>query len=300
MIALDQWKEAGKSFTWHGHQIFYREEGAGENLVCIHGFPTASWDWSYIWLELTKRYRVLALDMIGFGYSDKPRAFPYSIMQQATLHEECFERLGIKRAHILAHDYGDTVAQELLARFLERKTKGEIGFEIRSVCLLNGGIFPSMHRPRPMQRLLDGPFGWLAARLINRRSFAKSFSEIFGPATRPTPSELEQFWSLIDYNNGRLVFPKLIKYMRERRANAARWVGVLERPIVPMRFINGPEDPVSGAHMAEMYRSSVPSADLVLLDGIGHYPQVEAPGKTLQAFLHFTRRVEEPGESVAT
>jgi len=296
MIPLEQWQEAGKCFNWHGHRIFYVDEGTGENLICIHGFPTASWDWSWIWPELIKRYRVVALDMIGFGFSDKPRSFPYSIMEQATLHEEFLEHFGVKRAHVLAHDYGDTVAQELLARSRERSETGKSGFDIRSVCFLNGGIFPSMHRPRPMQRLLDSPLGPLAARLINRRKFSKSFSEVFGQSTRPSQSELDLFWQLIDYNNGRLVFPKLIGYMRERKVNAKRWVGVLERPLVPMRFINGPEDPVSGAHMAEEYRRCVPKPDIVSLPGIGHYPQVEAPEESLAAFLEFVVHVENAGE----
>ena len=56
---------------------------------------------------------------------------------------------------------------------------------------------------------------------------------------------------------------------------------------MPMRFINGLLDPVSGAHMVERYRELIPGPDVIELEGIGHYPQVEAPGRVLEAFFAF-------------
>lgn len=289
-IPVEKWKDRGKTFDFEGYPIFYMDEGAGPALVCLHGFPTASWDWSWIWPELIRRFRVIAPDMIGFGFSTKPRNFDYTLRAQATLHEHLLDRLGIDSAHLLAHNYGDSVAQELLARFEERRINQRPGLRIRTVCFLNGGIIPGEHRPRLIQRLLISPIGPLVSRLTNRRSFNRSFSEIFGSATQPGPDELDQFWSLIEYNAGRRVLHRLIQYMRERIEFKDRWVGVLQRSPVPMRFINGPEDPVSGRHMAQAYKRIVPNPDVVYLEGIGHYPQVEAPAKTLQCFLDFLER----------
>jgi pimeloyl-ACP methyl ester carboxylesterase len=289
-IPVQEWKIRGKTFDFEGHPIFYMDEGAGPALVCLHGFPTASWDWSWIWPELVRRFRVIAPDMIGFGFSAKPQNFQYTLRAQATLHERLLNHLGIDAAHLLAHNYGDTVAQELLARFEERRTDQRPGLQIQTVCFLNGGIIPGEHRPRLIQRLLISPIGPLVSRLTNQRSFNRSFSEIFGPTTQPRPDELAQFWSLIECNGGRRVLHKLIRYMQERTQFKERWVGVLRCAPVPMRFINGPEDPVSGRHMAEAYRRLVPNPDVVYLDGIGHYPQVEAPTKTLQVFLDFFER----------
>jgi pimeloyl-ACP methyl ester carboxylesterase len=287
MMSLDAWRAKGKQFDYNGNAIFYVEEGAGYPLVCIHGFPTASWDWAWVWPELTKRSRVVAPDMIGFGFSAKPRAYEYSLRDQATLHERLLAERGIGEAIILAHDYGDSVAQELLARYEERRAAGRDGLRIRGVCFLNGGIVPGEHRPRPMQRLLASPIGALVGRLTNERTFNKSFSEIFGPNTRPSREELAQFWKLLEHNGGRYILHKLIRYMRERVQFGERWVGALQTASVPRRFVNGTEDPVSGRHMAERYAKLVPNADVVLLEGIGHYPQVEAPDKVLAAFDTF-------------
>jgi len=290
MISLDDWKRRGRSFSHRGHSIFYVDEGEGEALICIHGFPSASWDWNWIWPGLTNRYRVIAPDMIGFGFSAKPRDYTYGLMDQATLHERLLERLGVDRAYVLAHNYGDTVAQELLARFEGRTESGPGGLDIRGVCFLNGGIIPGEHRPRPMQRLLISPLGPLVARLTNQRGFNRSFSEIFGRNTQPSPDELACFWRLIETNGGRYVLHKLIRYMHERIEFKDRWVGALQRARVPLRFVNGPDDPVSGRHMAEAYRRIVPNPDIVLFEGIGHYPQVEAPNKTLDTVLDFFDR----------
>jgi pimeloyl-ACP methyl ester carboxylesterase len=150
-ISLEDWRAKGETFGYRGHDIFHVKGGdwsdpAREALVLIHGFPTSSWDWAHLWGALSERYRLAALDMIGFGFSAKPRSYTYSIQDQADLHECWMDRLGLTRVHILAHDYGDTVAQELLARFMDRRAAGGEGVEIASVCFLNGGLFPEQHR----------------------------------------------------------------------------------------------------------------------------------------------------------
>ncbi|HUR40419.1 MAG TPA: alpha/beta hydrolase [Verrucomicrobiae bacterium] len=284
------WLEAGHAFAYGRHQVFYAERGdrtADTALLLIHGFPTSSWDWHRLWDALGARFaRVIAPDMIGFGFSAKPKDHAYSILDQATLHEQLLAKLGVKRVHILAHDYGDTVAQELLARQLDGGTP-----RIESCVLLNGGLFPETHRARTIQKLLLTPVGPLLARLMGQSSFDKSFSAVFGARTQPTPLELADFWTLIRREKGHLLFPKLIGYMPERIRHRERWVGALQKTRVPLRVIDGADDPVSGAHMVARYRELVPVPDTVLLPGIGHYPQVEDPQGVLRALLEFHDRL---------
>ncbi|GLQ50014.1 epoxide hydrolase [Dyella flava] len=261
-------------------------------LVCIHGFPTASWDWHALWMELCRHFsRVIAPDMIGFGWSDKPRHYNYSIYDQADLHESLLYAEGVTHYHILAHDYGVTVAQELLARYEQRRAAGDRSLELQSVCLLNGGLFPETHRARPVQKLLLTPLGPLLAAMINERSFARSFAPLFGRDNRLDAAEMHQFWQLCSHQHGQRIAHKLIGYIAERHANRERWVGALQATQVPLRLINGPADPVSGEHMVKRYRELVPHADTVLLPGIGHYPQIEDPNGTLDGLLAFHRRI---------
>lgn len=296
--ALAAWEVAGGRFVYRGHSIFLRAAGADsarDALVCIHGFPTASFDWQPLWPALVQRFgQVLAPDMIGFGFSDKPRRYEYSILDQADLFERLLRSRGIRRYHILAHDYGDTVAQELLARHEHRLQIGDESLMVASCCLLNGGLFPEAHRAARVQKLLLTPAGPLIARLMSERSFMPKFAAVFGPATQPDDEELRVFWALIARQHGARIMHRLIRYIPERIALRERWVGALTTTRVPMRFINGALDPISGAHMAERYRALVPAPDVVSLPTIGHYPQVEAPDAVLAAFDIFHARLGQP------
>ena len=288
-LQLKEWLDKGHCFQHEGRSIFYRDEGAGPVLLCVHGYPTASWDWNRIWPLLAGRYRLIAPDMLGFGFSDKPREHEYSIAGQADLHERLLASLGIEEVHVLAHDYGDTVAQELMARYLERLRSGTPGLRLRTVCLLNGGLFPETHRARPIQKLLRSPLAPLLLRLFNERAFRRSFIPVFGADTQPDDVELARFWTLIEHNDGRAHMGRLLHYMGERKLHRERWVGAIVDASMPIRLIAGMDDPVSGAHMVERYREFVPPADVVELPGIGHYPQWEAPERVAEAVLELAK-----------
>ena len=280
--SLEFWRRKGGSFSYQGNEIFVRSAGdkTAPVLLLIHGFPTASWDFAPLWESLAIRWRVLTLDMLGFGFSAKPRGYPYSIAHQADLMEAFLRIEAVTDYHVLAHDYGDTVAQELLAR-----DSGQP--RLRSVCLLNGGIFPEAHRPLLIQRLLSSPAGPLVARLSSRTTFAISMRKIFARQRPPTSSEVDGFWALVTHGNGRAVLASVSRYRYERLRMRARWVGALQTTAVPLRFIVGSADPIAGAAMAVRYRQLVPRPDVVELAGVGHYPQLEAPEQVLKAYSEF-------------
>jgi pimeloyl-ACP methyl ester carboxylesterase len=288
-----RWQRAGRTYRHRGRSIFYRTEGDGPPLLLLHGFPSASWDFQPLWAALTARFQVVAADMLGFGWSDKPRRAEYSILDQASCQEGLLRELGIGSAHVLAHDYGDTVAQELLARQEDRAQRGEAGLQLQSVCFLNGGLFPETHRPRKVQKLLASPLGPLIERLITRAAFDAGMIAIFGRQTPPSARFLDELWTLLRHQDGHLVLHHLIGYMAERRRHRARWVGALlgRHVKTPLRVIDGAADPVSGAHMVARYRELVPQPDTVELPDIGHYPQVEAPQAVLAEFLAFHQKI---------
>jgi len=283
-IALDEWRAQSQALHFRGHTIRYWTAGdtQAQPLLLIHGFPSASWDWHRLWAPLAERYRLIACDMLGFGYSAKPRGHAYSLLEQADLQQALLAHLGEQRPlHVLAHDYGDSVAQELIARHQE----GQL--QLASCVFLNGGLFPETHHPVRVQKLLLGPLGPLIGRLFSRRKLAQSFARIFGPHTQASEAELDALWQLVAYNNGPAVMHRLIRYMPERRQQRQRWVTAMQATTLPMRVIDGAFDPISGAHMVARYRELIADADTVLLDGIGHYPQLEAPAEVLEHYLQF-------------
>lgn len=290
IMDIHQWRSSGDTVSLNvgskEHDIFVIDtrEFDKPTILLIHGFPTSSWDWVKIWPKLGEHYRLVAMDLLGFGFSAKPKKHTYSIMEQADLVEALVTRLGLNEFAVLAHDYGDTVAQELLARQNECKGVGEW----LSLCLLNGGLFPETHRALLMQKLLLSPLGPLVSGLISEPGFARTFSSIWGVQTQPTASELASYWQLINYNDGKQVFHKLITYMVDRRRNRERWVDALMKSCVPISLINGSADPISGAHMVERYQEIIGQPDhMVELATIGHYPQVEDSASVAEAYLLF-------------
>ena len=279
---LVEWQNSGEYLVHKGYQVFYKKTDGEVPLLLIHGFPSASFDWKPVWPLLEGKFQLVTADMLGFGLSDKPKHFEYSIFEQADVYESLMTHLNIRSAHILAHDYGDTVAQELLARHLE----GALSFDIKSVTFLNGGLFPETHRPLLVQKLLMSPIGSWVAKLMSHQKFTQNFKNICSSSM--TVEDIDLLWELLEFNNGRAVVPKLIYYMQERRVNRQRWVGALEQAdavTLPLHLIDGLIDPISGKHLVERFEELIPNARITELPDVGHYPQVEAPESVVQAFL---------------
>lgn len=302
-MTLKNWRDTGGEFVYKGHRVFTRGSGGGEEaLLLLHGFPTACWDFRAMWRPLADRFpRVLTLDFLGFGFSDKPPGYPYSIQDQADIVEALVVVRGVRRIHLLAHDYGACVAQELLARMQERCAPGSGSAALPISCvMLNAALFPEACGSPWIQKLLRSPLGTAYLALAGRKRFARPFAALFGPQTQPGMIELHDYWTLTELQQGRRVLRALFRYVHERREQRPRWARALIESPVPLRFICGAADPVAGLTMAERYRELVPKADVVMLDGVGHYPNVEAADRTLRAFLEFHHRLEEAARAAAS
>jgi len=291
---LERWKSAGRFFDYLGFEIFYRVDGLplgeGPTLLLIHGYPFNSFDWSLIWPTLTQRFTVIAPDMIGMGFSDKPVAYGYSVHDHADMHEALLEYLGIETCHVLAHDLGDSVGQELLARH-EFGDWSYRAVDFESITWLNGGMFNEAYTPRLMQKVMSRtPLGDIMSHVqgspLSRKIVEPTLNEMFGPNTKPSRHLMEQFHQILEYNDGKRVMHLVGRFLGDRYVHRNRWVRAMRQTTVPMRLIDGPIDPNSGRHMAERYRDVIPNADVVMLaDDIAHWPQLEAPEAVLEHFL---------------
>ena len=254
--------------------VFTRSGGTGPWCTLFHGFPTSSWDWHLVWPTLTARRHTLAFDFLGFGDSDKPAEHDYRLIEQADLVLALWQKHGVTRTDLVVHDYGVSIAEEILARHAE----GGLGVELTSVTFLNGGIYPDLHRPQPSQiMLLDPEQGPKMADLITAETFAMALRATYAPGRQPSDAELADAWETVARRDGHRIGHRLIRYIRDREQNAARWVEALETTTVPRHFLWGMLDPVSGAHMAARVADHLPDVDLVRLDDVAHWPQLEAP-----------------------
>lgn len=277
-----EWYSRGAYFTYNQFKTFYRREGKGPVLLCIHGFPSSSWDFGSIWSELTQKFDVIAIDLIGLGKSSKPKQ-PLTVNLQADQIERLLTTLQIESVHLLTHDLGDTVAQELLARHMDRSAK----VNWLSCIFLNGGIFPETHQPLLIQKLLISPMGKFLSPFMSEKTLKKNMTNIFSKEHPPSNQFIKGTWQLICHGNGKTMIPRLIRYMKERSTFRERWVNPLERNMIPLRLINGIQDPISGGHAADRFAEVVPNADIVRLKNAGHYPHIETPMEVMEAFIAF-------------
>jgi pimeloyl-ACP methyl ester carboxylesterase len=302
---LEDWRSRGRSFDYLGFEVFYRHQGTGPVLLLIHGYPFSSFDWHPIWLALTERFTVIAPDMLGMGFSAKPVEYEYSVHDHADMHEALLRQLGVSECHVLAHDIGDSVAQELLSRFGELEAASR-PYAISSITWLNGGMFIEAYRPRLIQTLTaKTPLGGLFAKyprlFLPDRVVRRAISELFGPNTKPSDELWRQFSEILDYNDGRRVTHKVGRFIIDRYHHRNRWVRAMRETSVPMRLIDGPCDPNSGRHMADRYSELIPKPDVVLLgDDVGHWPQIEDPHGVLTHFLEFVEALAQHPVSAAT
>ena len=274
-------RRAAPPSTFH---IFCRVSArtAAPWLTLLHGFPSSSWDYAKVLLGLEAEFRVVAFDFLGFGDSDKPRSSRYAIHQQADLTEAVWRHFSVRRTAIVAHDYGVSVAQELLAR----REQGAEAVEVSGITFLNGGLYADLHRPLAVQRLLRKPLvGPLISALANEWMFRRNFRKVFSHRHLPTPAEIGQHWRAITRRGGHRLAHRLIHYMADREQFCRRWEGAIESTRVPLQFVWGMADPVSGAHVADRIRARLPRARLVELTDVGHYPQLEAPERVLPEIL---------------
>jgi pimeloyl-ACP methyl ester carboxylesterase len=250
-------------------------------MTLLHGFPSSSHDWAKVAPALARERALLMPDFLGFGASQKPAEHRYSLHEQADLVEAVWEHAGIAATTIVAHDYAVSVTQELLARSRE----GRLEVEVEAVHLLNGGLYPDLHRPQPTQlALLDPQHGPQLSALLNEELFVQGLRPTFAEGY-DSDGDCADIWASTHRNDGERIAHLLIRYIEDRGEHGQRWVGALEATTVPLSFIWGMLDPVSGAHMAERIAARLPAAPLLALDDVSHWPPLEAPSAVQAAIL---------------
>jgi pimeloyl-ACP methyl ester carboxylesterase len=240
-------------------------------MTLLHGFPSSSHDWAKVAPALAERHALLLFDFLGFGASEKPAEHEYSLHEQADLVEAMWLREGISSTIVVAHDYAVSVTQELLAR----RAAGALAVELRAAHLLNGGLYPELHRQQ------QGPkIGPLLNEALVVESLRATFAEDYDAA-----ADSADIWRSMYRERGQLIGHLLIRYITDRKAHERRWVAALEGTDMPLSFVWGMLDPVSGAHMAQRIAERLPRAPLLTLADVAHWPQLEAPARVADALL---------------
>ena len=285
MATWDEWRARATHIDSGGGRVAIYDGGppTAPSYTFCHGYPSASLDIAEVAAQLDG-LRLLALDMPGFGASDKPPAGPgghaYSIHAAADAVEALWAAKGTTSTLLVAHDYSVSVAQELLARRAEGSlgARGGGAPEITGVVWMNGGLYPDLHRPTPgQQMLLDPDHGAEIAAAVDEAAFANGLRGTWGERRPFDEGTVHEIFRSMDDGGGIALMHDLLHYVADRRAHADRWRRALEETDVPMVFVWGLLDPVSGGHVVPRLIDHVPQGRLVALDDVGHWPLLEAP-----------------------
>jgi pimeloyl-ACP methyl ester carboxylesterase len=254
--------------------------GSAPPLLVLHGYPTSSIDYAGVLGALAAGRRVVLLDFPGFGLSSKPdRA--YSLFAQADIVEAVVASLGIDEVDLLTHDMGDSVGGELLARGID----GDLGFGVRRRVLTNGSIYLDLAHLTDGQQLLaalpDEAIAADAAPDVDalERALTDTLAPAGSPASRPDPMHVRAAAVLVVHEEGNRLLARQIRYIDERRKHESRWTGAIERHPAPLSVVWGDADPIAVWAMTDELLRTRDGLETprTRLEGVGHYPMVEAP-----------------------
>ncbi len=201
-------------------------------LLLLHGFPTSCYDWRGVIDHLSDRVRTIAPDLLGFGLSDKPVAYSYSLFQQADTIEALMAGLKVGAAHVVSHDLGTSLHSELLAR----QAEGRLGFEIATSTLLNGSMLQWLAKITPFQELLAAnaslPRAIEVCRTMSTATYVPGLKKLMRRPEAISQTDAQVMNELLQYQDGNARLPALAGYMRERYYTPiAGWGRSKRRPL---------------------------------------------------------------------
>jgi pimeloyl-ACP methyl ester carboxylesterase len=299
----EDWRSRGGHFGWRPAEedaspveIFHVEIGdpGAPVLLLIHGWPTSSIDWFTVAGPLSARFRVCALDFPGYGFSDKPQGWGYSLTRDEELIEFYLsEVIGAEASVIVAHDRGDSVALLHAARCAQ----GRSAARLEHLVLSNGNIFLPLSNLTQAQRLILDPQSWSqAAATVTASLLAEGLgATTFTPPRQAGDPEVEALTAIFAYNDGIKVLHEGIQYLIERSQDEQRWLASLAEASFPVTVIWGLYDTVSPPRVASyvwnQYLMFKPGGNrLYFIPDANHYLQVDRP----DAFVKVLRHALEP------
>jgi len=284
-----RWLREGRHVDLDGRRVFVYERGTGETVLLLHGFPTSCYDWRGVIDILRSSYRCIAFDFPGYGLSDKPVAYSYSLFQQTDVVEGIARALDIAVAHVVSHDVGQTVHAELLAR----EQEGRLAFRILSSTLLNGSTLQDKATITPIQRLLGSNETLTQAIAICENlsvNYVQSLKAIMKRPQVVSDENAAVMEDLLLYQGGNRRLPALAGYMRERYLHRGRWLDAFKGAQAPIQIVWADGDPIANVEMGRALSAELPQARYTELPGLGHFLPIEDPKAVAGPVLDFIRQ----------
>lgn len=298
---LTHWQTAGEFITFgpFQHKVYVQQIGsvaatAEKTLLLLHGFPESSYSYHAIVDGMAEVFdRIIMFDMLGYGLSDKPiDNYTYSLFEQADTAFTVWKYFGIKGGHLLAHDMGDSVATEIVARHENDLLPAWFSVGLQSVTFTNGSMVLELAALRVTQKILLSSYGYWFKNVLSFKLFDQQVRSAHGNNKLAT-EEIKTLWEGNLLQNGQQKTYLTIKYLNDRkRFEKTRWLPALSQTKLPIHLCWGDEDAVAKVEMAYYLKEKIcPHARLTIMKGLGHFCQLGSPQKWVKYvsdFYYFT------------
>lgn len=265
---------AGTFHQIDGVRVHCRESGQGEPLLLIHGYLVSQRCWEQITATLGRHFTLIAVDLPGFGESDRPGCYPYTLDAFAGTLAGLMDALGIPRARLMGHSLGATVALALAAWFPERIQRllaaAPAVYTVPLPGLAQGALLPLVGEA-------------LFTRLLSRRTLRAYLREVYLDPSLPSEQTLGFYWERVSRPGGRLA-----AYRTLRTLAALDEQRQLPRQVrTPVQIVVGEEDRLCPMGNCRRLQLELSEAGLAQLPGCGHAPMEERPETFCAAALPF-------------
>lgn len=283
-----------KFLDLHGDRIAFLDEGQGEVVLLLHGMAGSSATWRSVIGPLSRKYRVIAPDLIGHGQSAKPRS-DYSLGAFAVFLRDLLDELGVTSATIVGHSLGGGVAMQFTyqhpdycQRLILISSGGlgqEVGLTLRLLSAPGAELILPIIAPSPVLAGGEIVRSWLAKFGVQTPRGDEIWSAYSSFADKETRhSFLRTLRSVVDY--------------RGQSVSALNRLGV--KADTPTMAIWGDQDAIIPVEHAFAAHEARPGTRLEVLTGVGHFPQVERPTEVVDLIDDFISRdrTESVGQPV--
>ena len=263
-------------------RLYYQEEGKGSPLLLIHGFGASTYTWRHIVPELARNHRVIAVDLKGFGQSDKPLDDRYSVFDQADLLAQLIVDKNLRNLTLVGHSFGGGVALLLALR-----TDPRIEGRISKLVLLDTIAYPQ--NVPVFFRLLDVPvvsqlgFGMVPPEVQTRVALRIAYFD----NSKIDPDEVETYAAPLKTAAGKhAIIHSARQIVPDGLAELSERYGSIKLPTL---ILWCDHDRVVPLGIGLKLRRTLPNSTFRLVEDCGHMPQEEQPETTLKLIQAFLR-----------
>lgn len=278
-----EWAKKGKMISVLNTELFVIDEGnSKETLVLLHGYATSSLDYYKVLPELSKHYRVILYDFLGFGFSDKPKNYYINIQEQADVCVELWRILELENITLLSHNISTQIALEILTR----QRLNFVKIDLQKLIILNSTVsFNQSNIENSSIHPLELFSQKIKLMLISFPFYKMKIKDFFFDSNKISEEEIEGKWSIIEHKNGREILDFLPSYMIESKLLWNRWFTSSQVNTLPIKIISGKNDAIFNESEAISFADQFNNSTLHFIENCGHYPMLEQPKQLTDLIL---------------